>query len=129
MISNFCTFNGVRTGVMWICGWYARFVFGRVAWIRIRIRAFFAQRDPDPSKLTDPYGSGSVPRIRRIFMKTTIFFLFFSFPWPGWPTKGEDDFGRSVIHFSAPHFLRNYGILVKHRPILWKLKILLHNYT
>ena len=73
MISNFCTFNGVRTGVMWICGWYARFVFGRVAWIRIRIRAFFAQRDPDPSKLTDPYGSGSVPRIRKILKKIEIY--------------------------------------------------------
>ena len=32
---------------------------------------FFAQKDPDPDplKLTDPYGSGSVPRIRKILMK------------------------------------------------------------
>ena len=72
------------------------------------------------------------------------------------PQKGGGDFGRSVTTFSAPkapkngnfwkilgkivfsdHFfapqapkiLRNFGILVKNRPILRKLKILLHNYA
>ena len=38
---------------------------------------FFGQKDPDPDplKLMDPYGSGSVPRIRKMFMKITKFFL------------------------------------------------------
>ena len=39
---------------------------------------FFGQKDPDPSQLTDPYGSGSVPRIRRIFIKIMKIFRFCS---------------------------------------------------
>ena len=35
---------------------------------------FFGQKDPDPFKLTDPYGSGSVPRIRKILIKNRDFF-------------------------------------------------------
>ena len=35
---------------------------------------FFTQKDPDPLKLTDPYGS--VPRIRKILMKIEIFLQF-----------------------------------------------------
>ena len=74
----------------------------------------------------------------------------------GTPQKGGGDFGRSVTTFSAPKapkkgnfwkflgkimfsdqflapqapkILTNFGILVKHHPILWKLKLLLHYYA
>ena len=76
----------------------------------------------------------------------------------GWPTKwgGGGDFCQSVTLFSAPKapkngnfwkflgiiglsdtflapqepkILKNFGILAKNHPNLWKLKILLHNYA
>ena len=46
-----------------------------------------------------------------------------------WKFLGKIGFSDQFLALQEPKILRNFGILVKNRPILWKLKILLHNHV
>ena len=76
-------------------------------------------------------GGGGPPQKGGDFGRLVTIFSAAKAPKNGnfWKILGKIVFSDHFLAPQAPKILRNFSILVKNRPTLRKLKILLHNYA